>query len=334
MAKGPVITENIRQEMAKIYVAHPDWRAKEVENELKEKLKEKAPGLSSIQKELKRIRVREDERSPEEENLNRTWTIGDLTKHELGPEAVRLLLLIQNERKREGRTLLKVREALWVARLYAVREIGPIKQPMPLDLLATWGEAYALREKVCTISNTICDTSDLDEGLLGNFGQALENRVIKIAEEAINKLEKSRRLEDAQEYLSDETVLTHIKALEFQYFGYALGNPDMDSSSLATYKTIIKDFAEDTKDSLKNLGTEERKVFFLSLRKWVKDNNSALRQLDGKADKDDPRWDRLFEGIDRATAGIIREIKAKTPQSEIPINAQKYFESAWTGKTV
>jgi hypothetical protein len=325
-----VITENIRQEIAKMYVDHPEWRAKEVEAELRGKLKGKAPGLSSIQKELSRIRERESERSPEEEKLNRTWTIGDLTQHELGPEAVRLLLLIQNERKKGGRAQLRVREALWVARLYAVRESGPIKKPMPLDLLATWGEAYALREKICMISNTVCDTSDLDEGLLGNFGQVLENRVVKIAEEAIEKLEKSRNLEDAKEYISDETALTHIMALESQYFGYALGNPDMDSDSLATYKTIIKDLAEATKDSLKNIGIEERKVFFLSLRKWIKDNNGFLRQLNGKAEKDDPQWDKLFESIDAATAGIISEIKAKTPLSEIPSKAQNYFESVWT----
>src|ERR1035437_9421701 len=166
MAKGPVITENIRQEMAKIYVAHPEWRAKEVENELKGKLKEKAPGLSSIQKELKRIRVREDEISPEEKELNRTWTIGALTQHELPPEAVRLLLLIRRQRKKEQRTLLKIREAVWVARLFAIRPSGPIKQSRPMDLLATWGEAYALREKICRISNAACDTSDLDDGLL------------------------------------------------------------------------------------------------------------------------------------------------------------------------
>src|ERR1039457_71017 len=181
MAKGPVITENIRQEMAKIYVEHPTWRAKEVENELKGKFKEKAPGLSSIQKELKRIRSREAERSPEEEKLNRIWTIGDLAVHELPAEAVRLLLLIQNQRKRELRGLLKVRAALWVARLYAIRESGPVKQMRPLDLLATWGETYALREKVCTISNTACDTADLDEGLLGDFGQVLEDSVSRIA---------------------------------------------------------------------------------------------------------------------------------------------------------
>ena len=331
MAKGPVITENIRQKIAVIYVDHPEWRAKEVEAELREELKDKAPGLSSVQKELGRIRTREAERSPEEEKLNRIWTIGDLALHEITPEAVRLLLLIQNQRGKELRAQLKVREALWVARLYAVRESGPIKQIRPLDLLASWGEAYALREKVCMISNTACDTSDLDEGLLKNIRRVNEKQADKAAKELIEEFLESEGREDHEEYYNDAIALEEVMAMESEYFAYALGDPTSETGNLGLYRVILKALSEDTKERLFGLTTEQQKLFFMSLKKWIKDNVTSLQQPGGKIPRGDPQWDKLFESIRAATAGIVAEINAKTPNPEIPVKAQRYFENAWKG---
>ena len=335
MAKGPVITPNVRKEIAKVYMANPDWRAKEVQNELRGRLKDKAPGLSSIQKELGRIRAREGERWSEEEKLNRPWTIGTLTEYELAPEAVRILLLIQAGRKKEQRTPLKVREALWVARLHAIRGNGTGKKPESLDILATWGQAYALREKVCAMSNTACDTADLDEGLLGNFGQVLGKRVENMAREIITKVLKSKRIEDirkedirkedAQEFLSDETAMNDIMAMESQYFGYALGDPNMDTVSLALYRLIVNDLTVIDKEILMGLETKGRKVFFMSLRKWIKNNIDYLHKLDGEAPIGDPKRVKLFESIDFAKIGIIGAIQSNAPESEIPAKAQASF---------
>jgi hypothetical protein len=119
--------------------------------------------------------------------------------------------------------------------------------------------------------------------------------------------------------------MNDIMAMECQYFGYALGDPDMDTISLALYRLIVNDMTVIDKEIIMGLETKERKVFFMSLRKWIKDNIDFLHKLDGEAPRGDPKRVKLFESIDFAKMGIIDAIRSNAPESEIPAKAQKSF---------
>ena len=89
MAKGDIITEEVREIIVDVYLVHPDWLAKEVMNEVHRRLgKRKSkgytwPGLISIRKILAEMR----KQSPSKED--QPWSIATLQKHQvISPDAL------------------------------------------------------------------------------------------------------------------------------------------------------------------------------------------------------------------------------------------------------
>ena len=63
MAKGPVIPDDVKRDIAEVYLEHRDWRAKEIQSEVNSRLRKRNykinpdwPGLSAVQKQLTQIR--------------------------------------------------------------------------------------------------------------------------------------------------------------------------------------------------------------------------------------------------------------------------------------
>lgn len=164
MAKGLVITDRVRRLIARVYLQNPDWRAKEIRLEVNDRLLKENPqlppdwpGLSSIQKELANMRKRESERSLEQRELDRPWSIGTLVDYPIPADAIPKLLGIRailTEVKSWGWGFT-IRQALWAARLHRVVEgVGD------LFCLAI---IYAWEERICEFTGTKMDTSDYDE---------------------------------------------------------------------------------------------------------------------------------------------------------------------------
>ncbi len=330
MAKGPLITAKGRQEIAEAFLAHQEWRAKEVQAEVTKRLGGKGPGLSAVQKELTRLRKTHEGSPSEQKELDLPWSVGARATREGPGEALEVLLSIQHRRRTEGRPLLTVREALWIAHLHNIRSIGgPGRSAADdLNILATWGQAYSIRERVCELNNVVCDTSDLDEGILGSLQKTLDDWLGRVERTCVERLKKSGRPEDAREYFSPETDSLHVAAIETKYLGYSLGDLDMDKSSAGMYRTILMTMPDITDRLLQGITIDDKKAFFLCLRAWVAEDREAMHFLDDRPDisDDDPLNEKVARATDFATISIIAEIMGKTPASEIPLKAHERFK--------
>ena len=78
MAKGPIVSKKIKQDVAAIYRAHPDWLVKEVQREIDKITNGRAPGISSIQKIMVEIKRKEAEEPFI--NQDRPWSLGTLNE--------------------------------------------------------------------------------------------------------------------------------------------------------------------------------------------------------------------------------------------------------------
>ena len=76
MAKGVVLTKDVKQRIAALYLKHPKRKTREIYQEIFRWVQQNIqwadpdwPGLSVVQKELAKIRKRDAERSPESQEL-------------------------------------------------------------------------------------------------------------------------------------------------------------------------------------------------------------------------------------------------------------------------
>ena len=132
MAKGPLITNEIIQLIARVYLEHPEWRAKEIQNEVNTQLRKRSPrvnpdwpGLNAVQKALTKIRKRDNERPSELKELDMPWSTASLAKYPVSPEALPAVLKAWVWLPENINLSLTIREALWVGRLYAAIEDMP-----------------------------------------------------------------------------------------------------------------------------------------------------------------------------------------------------------------
>jgi len=156
MAKGPILTGEVKRLIAEICNEHPDWVAKEVKSEVQARLrrighqaKPDWPGITAVQITLQQIRA-EREKGPLP--IDKQWSIGRLAEYNILGEAVSKVLEIQSIRA--NHEPLTIREAAWIGRLYTLTD--------EIIELAVWAAMYAEREKTCYLANIENDTSDLD----------------------------------------------------------------------------------------------------------------------------------------------------------------------------
>ncbi|MBI4187313.1 MAG: hypothetical protein HY530_07430 [Chloroflexi bacterium] len=168
MAKNPLITGQVRQVIAEIYLKHPDWRAKEIRDGVEVRVHEQNPrskpgwpGLSAVQKELTKLRITGEARPPELKKLDTPWSLGCLVEYELPVEAVPTVLEIKWRRLDTLRDIrinqLTFRQAKWIARLYRLAK--------DTKELEAWAVFYALLEVISELTNITLDTSGLDDAI-------------------------------------------------------------------------------------------------------------------------------------------------------------------------
>ena len=156
MAKGPILTDEVKRLIAELNDEHPEWMAKEVKKEIQARLRQLGhqtkpdwPGITAVQIELKKIRA-EREKGPLP--IDGPWSIGRLAEDNIPAGAVSKVLEIQSIRA--NHEPLTIREAVWIGRLHTVTD--------EIMELAVWAAMYADRDRLCDIANLEKDTSDLD----------------------------------------------------------------------------------------------------------------------------------------------------------------------------
>jgi hypothetical protein len=147
MAKGAIISDDVRSTIMKVFLKHQDWRAKEIQREVHRQLYETNPniapdwpGLSAIQKEVGRLRKVEAGRLPEEKALEEPWYTFSLKKYPIPPEAVPAVLRAWIHTREVLNEPLSIREAQWVSRLYATFD--------SIETLTEQAQVHALQERM------------------------------------------------------------------------------------------------------------------------------------------------------------------------------------------
>jgi len=197
VAHGSIITLEVERIIGDVWLEHAvdGWTAKEVQNEVAKRVQEKEewrgkykkgwPGLRAVQSKL--TEIKEKYHSEEFQKLEKPWRL-DLTKdlpadaiaaifeakRELKkPKTMKEMIQIEewNEKVTKGKLKkttypLKVREALWVTRLYKIRD-EYTGSPLEPYFVLHYAKAYADYERLCDIVEGLSfDTTQLDEGIL------------------------------------------------------------------------------------------------------------------------------------------------------------------------
>ena len=154
MAKGDIITTEVKETIVDVYLSHPDWLAKEVMNEVHRRLGRKKskgytwPGLVSIRKKLAEIRK-------EPSNIEEPWSIATLPKTpEISSDVLPNVLNAWVYAREQLKAEFTVREAKWAARLcYVIKDI---------DVLTSTAILYARRELITEITGDFSDSFEED----------------------------------------------------------------------------------------------------------------------------------------------------------------------------
>jgi len=145
MARGTLLTKQVKCLISTAYMKHPTWGATRIRKEVVGLLHDDPtadpdwPGVSAVYKILRRLREADEARSPESRELDSPWSVVSLTKYDIPPEALPLVMeMSAHFPQREGRPIT-IREAKWVVRFSEVDDLGK---------LADFALAYAEMERV------------------------------------------------------------------------------------------------------------------------------------------------------------------------------------------
>jgi hypothetical protein len=186
MAKAPHLTGRIRNMIRAIYVADNQIKPSKAQEELLKRMKATGlneifgsnyPSRSTVSKELKSLRKRDETRSPESKGLDQPWSIFSLRKYPIPPETLPIVLHLWIWKRETLGGDFTIREAQWASRLYAV-----VKNISVEFLLIILG-MYANSERICELTGeSPPDTQVLDLFMFQKMtGQALTpERIEKI----------------------------------------------------------------------------------------------------------------------------------------------------------
>lgn len=192
--------EPLKITMTRLWEKHPAWSDSEIKGELERilpKLIETIPEIRDID-DLPAVSTiadfRRDELAPKkrevtESGIDNPWQLGVMADKEhpefhFHPEAVGYVLLVQEWAEqtlnvfKQPHQPLSIRQALWIARLYSLANIGFqsldkktakkwSKNPeiYGFYFIWQWSEAYAARERLCQLANSKLDTAVFDKGI-------------------------------------------------------------------------------------------------------------------------------------------------------------------------
>lgn len=235
MAKNPLITNEVRQVITETYLKHSDWIAKEIRDGVEARLHEQNPrskrgwpGLSSIQKELSKIRMLENQRPTELKELDNRWSIGTLKNFPIPAGALSKVLGVKWLR-RDGAVPLTIREAMWIGRLYCL--------PMETKDISFLSAQYALRERVSELTGKPVDTFEIDDLVLQNpLGAYLFTSFDVIP----------------YEQKATQALVAEIEAL----VGVPPAEPKLEGTALLAYITCLNNWLE--KNPPKNMLPQEQ----------------------------------------------------------------------------
>ena len=153
MPHGPIITDSVKNCIARVYLDHPDWTSYKVHSEVHARLlrgdPHTPPGwprLSTIQKVLAKLRAAKAEMYPELQWLDEPWDVTTMIGDEIPPEALPTVLKIAMHFRQTLGRQMTIREVRWAVRLSSVQNLSKLYEFI-LD--------YAQEEKLAELTGIV-----------------------------------------------------------------------------------------------------------------------------------------------------------------------------------
>ena len=262
----------VTREVAAFLLDNPGYTGKDLKKNIERSLKRKGLNYNFTERTYQNIKAKIWPNIGDS-TLDKPWDMGSLNHNPIPSESIPILLSLQNSKRSEGQPMMTVREAKWLSRLYSLGQfVGTGSDRLQsANVMATRAQAYALREKVCEVAGVDCDTSDLDQGLLGDFNIALDKWEWRFLFDIITKTGPDHLIKD-EKTLRTTLYTLETMALEMEFLRYSLGRPDLDLDSWDVYVQILQCLPDAVRSDLRTLGREQAERFFISLRQWVKNH--------------------------------------------------------------
>jgi len=192
-------------------------------------------------------------RSAGDDSLDKPWSTVTLGREMIDAEVIPWLIGAQVHRKQFLSRPLTIREARWFNRLFGLRNNIALLPDMASNpklelfyksnMLSTWSEIYAYREKIDSIAGIKDpDFSDLDAAVLQQSSQSMDEYSAEIMRDQVFHINQTLTLANHHEPSWDELLspLIQIRYWEMRSIYHSLGEPAMSSEAVDTYLFALK----------------------------------------------------------------------------------------------
>jgi len=130
MPHGPIITDSVKNCIARVYLEHQDWTSYKIHSEVHARLLKSDsqvipgwPRLSTIQKVLARLREVKAKMYPALKWLDEPWDVTTMAKYEIPPQALPTVLKMAVHFQQTLGRQMTIRELRWAVRLSSVQDL-------------------------------------------------------------------------------------------------------------------------------------------------------------------------------------------------------------------
>jgi hypothetical protein len=148
MPHGPIITDAVKNCIARVYLEHQDWTSYKIHSEVHARLLKSDsqvipgwPRLSTIQKVLARLREVKAKIYPKLKWLDEPWDVTTITKDEIPPQALPIVLKTAVHFRQTLGRQMTIREIRWAVRLSSVQDLRKL-----YDFIMNYAEEERLAE--------------------------------------------------------------------------------------------------------------------------------------------------------------------------------------------
>jgi hypothetical protein len=292
------VTEDIRREVSRLIDQEKDWETKKkhpgrwyrLETSKTLKLADQDnPSLRSYEELLREVRKNLRVENP----ADKPWSTALLNHEPVDPDLIPWIIGAQFDRKHFLAKPLTIREVKWFTRLTGfMTKIKPsaklendpdIRSSFIINVLATWAQIYAYREKIDAIAGIQePDYSDLDLAMANqDYKSVLGYNEDKLMYKIQNLKDKQAPIPSSQwaKYFAEwmlPALMEHIIYAESLYLDHSLGEPEMSQESLKAYSLMLSWNEANHGQSLLTKSYQQRLEFFIRMRQLCKEQNQTI----------------------------------------------------------
>lgn len=266
------------------------------------------PSLRSYEELVREIRNNARVQNP----VDKSWNTALLNSEMLDPDLIPWIINVQYHLKKYLAKPLTIREVKWFTRIFGFRTYFKPLPEMENDpelrslfisnVLATWAQIYAEREKVDDIAGIQePDYSDLDIAIVDNdFSAIREYSDEKLSDQVHGLRGNQRELTESQwEKVQEGWMLPSLKhnilILESRVLKHSLGDPDMSPQYLRAYHALL--FIHDHNRYEEDWGATYQKRIdaFMSIRrKIIGETEDTINILNSSLPEFNLWWEDLW----------------------------------------